>query len=122
MPIIVLLSAALLVSACSQPAQDPGYGVQIETQPTPMQSGKVATVLLRVQDTSGSPLHGARVTFTPEHSGMSMGGTPPTTAAEREPGVYSADFIPAMGGAYRVSVEVDGPRGKAQRAFDADVR
>jgi hypothetical protein len=82
----------------------------------------VATVLLRIQGADGNPLQGARVLFKPEHTGMSMGGTPSTTAAEREPGVYGAEFIPSMGGAYRVSVEVDAPRGKAVRTFDAGVR
>jgi hypothetical protein len=48
---------------------------------------------------------------------MSM-GTATTTADEKEPGVYSAGFIPSMD--YRITVAVEGPLGKSEKTLDAE--
>lgn len=86
-----------------------------------MQSGRVATVMLRVNQPDGTPLKGASVRFVPEHTSMSMGASP-VPAQEREPGVYAAEYTPAMGGTYRVTVQVDGPNGKGEKTLEAQVR
>ena len=121
-PVLVVL-AALLAACTSSTASnpDPGYAVSIETQPAPMQSGRVATVSVRVNQPDGSPLRGAKVSFVPEHSGMSM-SKPTMNAQEREPGVYATEYMPTMGGGYRVTVRVEGPAGTTEKVFDADVR
>jgi hypothetical protein len=99
---------------------DPGYSVALETQPAPMQNSRVATVMLRVQQSNGAPLTGAKVSFIPEHTGM--GHSKPTiNTQEREPGVYSAEYMPPMAGQYRVTVVVEGSQGKVERALDATV-
>lgn len=98
------------------------YAVALQTQPTPMQSGRLATVTLRVSDTSGQPVSGASVTFKGQHTSMSMGGGGTVEAQEREPGLYSGGFTPPMGGRYAITVTVDGPRGKGEKTLDAEAQ
>ena len=118
----LLLGLVLLLVACTSSQADPGYVVVLETQPAPMQSGRVATVTVRVQQPDGAPLGGAKVIFKPEHTGMSMSGPPTMNTQEREPGVYAAEYMPSMGGQYRVTVQIEGPAGKSEKVFDADAR
>ena len=117
--LLLLLTAA----ACAGPAArpDPGFAISLESQPAPMQSGRVATVTIRVNQADGAPLAGARVSFIPEHTGMSM-GRPTVATQEREPGVYSAEHMPSMAGAYRFTVKVEAAQGQAERVLDVSVR
>ncbi|MBI2755922.1 MAG: FixH family protein [Chloroflexi bacterium] len=121
-----LVSLVLVVgagcSAGSSSAPDAGFTVNMDTQPTPMQSGRVATVTLRVAQPGGAAVTGAKVSFTPEHTSMSMGSGGPVATQEREPGVYSAEYLPAMSGTYRVTVNVEASQGRTQRVIDANVR
>ena len=111
-----------MLGCTSTAGVDPGYVISLETQPSPMQTGGVATVLVRVQQPDGAPLSGAKVVFRPEHTSMSKGKPTTITTLERDSGVYAAEYLPPMSGKYRVTVDVDGPKGKGEKAFDAEVR
>jgi hypothetical protein len=87
-----------------------------------MQSGRLATITVQVQDPAGQPLTGAKVTFKAQHPGMAHGAGGTITADEREPGVYSGGLIPPMSGTYVVTVTVEGPQGKSEKSIDADVQ
>lgn len=126
--LITILLALLFAAGCTSSATssgkgtDAGYDVSLETQPSPMQSGRLATVTIRVKDAGGQPLSGANVTVKGQHTSMAMGGASTITAQEREPGVYSGGFTPTMGGKYAMTVTVDGPQGKSEKTIDAEVR
>jgi hypothetical protein len=121
--LLVLLVAAgsAASSACSSGGAEANYEVFVETQPSPMQSGRLATVNLRIRDGGGQPLSGAKVTFKAQHTGMAHGSGGTVTAEEREPGVYSGGLIPPMSGKYAMTVVVEGPRGKSEKTLDAEV-
>lgn len=117
----LLVVATVGCTAGSAARGDPGYTVSLESQPTPMQSGRVATVSVRVTQADGAPLTGATVSFVAEHTGMSMGkGTVATQ--ERAPGVYGGEYIPPMAGTYRLTVKVEGPQGQVERVLEASAR
>ena len=111
----------LVVGGCTSPSPDPGYTVALETQPSPMQSSRVGTLLLRVEQANGTPLTGARVSFVPEHKGMAH-SKPTINTQEREPGVYAGEYMPSMAGDYRVTVTIEGAQGRVQRTLDTSVR
>lgn len=127
--LFVLLVLLLTTTACAGGGGGGGaaskgtdYQVGLETQPSPMQSGRLATVTLRIKDPGGQPVSGAKVTFKGEHTGMGMGGGGTVDTQEREPGVYSGGFTPTMGGKYAVTVTVDGPRGRGEKTIDAEAQ
>lgn len=120
--LFVLRSLLLVVAAgCVGPRPDPGYAISMETQPSPMQNGRVSTVMVRVKQPDGAPLIGAKVTFKAQHATMQHGAGTVATQ-EREPGVYAAEYLPSMSGSYRVTVNVEAPQGQAERVLDASVR
>lgn len=94
-PVFGCLIVLLLAAGCTARAEDPGYTVLLETQPSPMQSGRLNTVTVRVKDRADRPVTGAKVTVKAEHKGMAHGGGTFSTD-EREPGVYSGGLIPPM--------------------------
>ena len=119
--------AAVLVSlsACGGSAAPADSGpdvITVETQPTQLEQGRRATVTIRVKDTSGQPVTGAKVAFKAQHKTMSHAPDANTTAEEREPGVYASNFLPSMTGAYRFTIAVDGPKGKSQKTVDTEIR
>jgi hypothetical protein len=116
--------ALVLVTGCaaSSRATDPSYAVVMETQPTPMQSGRLATVTIRIKDAGGQPLSGANVTFKGQHSSMAHGAGASVATQEREPGVYSGGFTPTMGGKYTMTVTLEGSQGKSEKTLDAEVQ
>jgi hypothetical protein len=123
MSVARLLLGLLLVAGCASPGStDPGYAVSMETQPAPMQSGRFASVIIRVEDEERRPVTGAKVTFNAQHTGMQHGAGGTVTGQEREPGVYSGDIIPPMSGKYSVKVVVDSPAGKSERTLETEVR
>ena len=86
-----------------------------------MQSGRVATLNLRITDLSGQPLSGANVSFKGAHASMTHGAGTVVTQ-EREPGVYTAGFMPTMSGPHSVTVTVDSPNAKGEKIIDAQVQ
>ena len=122
--IMHLAALLLLVAGCSRPAapEDAAYRVQLETQPSPIQSGRLTTVTLRIADGTGKPLSGAKVSFKADHTGMSMGGSGLTATDEAQPGVYRGSFVPQMGGTYRLTVTIDGPQGTSEQTLEAQVQ
>ncbi len=123
---LVVVGAAT-VTACGGGAASGTGGtgndaITVETQPSPLQSGRRATVSVRVNDASGQPIAGAKVNVKAQHKTMSHGADADRLAEEREPGVYSINFLPSMAGSYRVTVSVDGPKGKSQATVDTEVR
>lgn len=118
----LLLAAGCTASSSAPAAKDVGYDVALETQPTPMQSGRLATVTVRVKDSGGQALSGANVTFKGQHASMAHGAGATIATQEREPGVYSGGFTPTMGGKYTLTVTVEGPAGKAEKAIESEAR
>lgn len=122
--LLALFVAAGCTSSSSsvQSATAAGYDVSLVTQPAPMQSGRLATVTIRVTETGGQALGGANVTFKGQHASMAHGAGATISTQEREPGVYSGGFTPTMGGRYTMTVTVDGPKGKGEKTIDAEVQ
>ena len=130
------LLAALVVAGgaaaagCGESAAGAGGGtggtgsdsITVETQPSPLESGRRAMVTIRVRDAAGQPLGGARVNFKAQHRTMNHGADADRAAEEREPGVYGVTFLPSMAGSYRMTVSVDGPKGRSQATVDTEVR
>lgn len=108
-------------SASSSSGPDAGYAIDMEIQPSPMQSGRLATVTIRVRD-GDKPLSGASVMFKGQHTGMSMGGGGTVDTQERGPGSYTGGFSPTMGGKYAIKVTVEGPRGRSEKTIDAEAQ
>lgn len=96
--------------------------ITVETEPAPLQSGRRATVTIRVREASGQPLTGARVNFKAQHRTMNHGPDADRAAEEREPGVYRVNFLPLMAGSYRLTVSVDGPKGMSRATVDTEIR
>jgi hypothetical protein len=96
--------------------------ITVETQPSPLESGRRATVTIRIKDAGGQPLGGARVNFKAQHRTMNHGADADRAAEEREPGVYGVTFLPSMAGSYRMTVSVDGPKGRSQATVHTEVR
>jgi len=109
-PILALLSAALLIAACSSQASSPDssdskpVNIQVESDPNPAVVGDI-TLTLHITDGNGAPLDGARVDVSVDHSdmtGMTMSGP----ASEQEAGSYAitADF--SMSGNWKMTIYV----------------
>lgn len=126
---VMLISGLPVAVACGAPggavAGDGTAGcgptITIETRPAPLQSGRQASVTIRVKDSDGSPVTGGTVSFRARHTGMNM-GEEQRPATEREPGVYTGAFLPSMTGGYRLTVAVDAPGGRSQQSFDVRVQ
>jgi hypothetical protein len=116
-----VLGVLLLLAGCSARPEDPGYTVLLETEPAPMQSGRLNTVTVRVADRADRPVSGARVTVQAQHSGMAHGRATISTG-EAAPGVYRGDLLPTMGGTYSLTVTVEGAQSKVERAINFNVR
>ena len=114
-----------LLSACGGSATPADSGpdvITVETQPPQLEQGRRATVTIRVKDTAGQPVAGAKVAFKAQHKTMSHAPDANSTAEEREPGVYASNFLPSMSGSYRLTIAVDGPKGKSQKTVDTEIR
>ena len=102
----LLVSAAILLSACS-PAASPEtkpVNIQVESDPNPAMMGDV-TFTLVITDENGGPIEGARVDVSVDHTdmtGMSMGGA----ATEQGDGRYAIDANFDMSGNWKMTVYV----------------
>jgi hypothetical protein len=107
---IVLIVAAVLISACA-PAATPtpaGSGLpqlSLSTNPNPPTSNVQTELIIDVRDAAGQPLTGATVNILADMVGHSM-GVMQGEAIEQGNGRY-ATFAPfLMGGEWKVTVEV----------------
>ena len=114
--IVATVVLLLLVAGCAGGA-GVDYAVALETQPAPMQNGRLGTVVLRIKDKDGQPLKGAKVSYKAEHTGMSHGAAT-GTAEEKEPGVYQGGLLPPMSGKYALTVTIEGAQGKGEKKLD----
>ena len=102
----LLVSAAILLSACS-PAASPEkkpVNIQVESDPNPAMMGDV-TFTLVITDENGGPIEGASVDVSVDHTdmtGMSMGGA----ATEQGDGRYAIDANFDMSGNWKMTVYV----------------
>ena len=107
---IVILAAALLVSACTPAATptpaSPGQPeIIVSTNPNPPNSLVTTELIIDVMDANGQPLTGATVNILADMAGHSM-GMMQGQATDQGNGRY-ATFVPfAMGGDWKVTVEV----------------
>ena len=114
----LLLALVLLLGACATGGgPDAGYRVSLQTQPAPLQNGRLGQVVVRVEAEDGQPVRDAKVIVKAQHRGMSHGSTT-ADAQEKEPGVYQGGMIAPMSGDYDVTVTVEGPRGKSERKLE----
>ena len=104
----LLVSAAILLSACSPAAatspETKPVNIQVESDPNPAMMGDV-TFTLVITDEDGSPIEGARVDVSVDHTdmtGMSMGGA----ATEQGDGRYAIDANFDMSGNWKMTVYV----------------
>ena len=107
---VVILAAALLVSACTPAATptpaSPGQPeIIVSTNPNPPNSLVTTELIIDVMDANGQPLTGATVNILADMAGHSM-GMMQGQATDQGNGRY-ATFVPfAMGGDWKVTVEV----------------
>lgn len=104
----LLVSAAILLSACSPAAatspETKPVNIQVESDPNPAMMGDV-TFTLVITDENGGPIEGARVDVSVDHTdmtGMSMGGA----ATEQGDGRYAIDANFDMSGNWKMTVYV----------------
>jgi len=105
----VLALFTFVLAACgtsSAPATQPApqVNVKIETSPNPATIGD-AELILAITDQNGSPIEGAKVDISADHtdmSGMSMGGP----ATEQGKGKYAIKANFSMSGNWKITVYV----------------
>ena len=114
--IVAMIVLLLLVGGCGG-AAGADYAVALETQPSPIQNGRLGTVVLRVKDKDGQPLKGAKVSYRAEHVGMGHGAVT-GVAEEKEPGVYQGGLLAPMRGTYALTVTIEGAQGKGEKKLD----
>jgi len=115
--VLICLTSMLLIVGCATGGADAGYRVSLETQPAPLQNGRLGQVVVRVQDKDGQPLRDAKVGVKAQHRNMGHGSTT-ADAQEREPGVYQGGMIAPMSGDYDVTITVQGPQGKSEQKLE----
>ena len=107
--LIVLMVAALLISACAAdtpaPASSGQPQISLSTNPSPPTSNVQTELIIDVRDAAGQPLTGATVNILADMTGHSM-GVMQGEAIEQGEGRY-ATFAPfSMSGEWKVTVEV----------------
>ena len=116
---LVALSVWLaIVQGCSQRSeQAPDLTLAHEVSPQPPRTGQV-TITLRLTDTSGTAVTGARIKL---EGNMSHAGMAPVfvDATETEPGRYRSIMELSMAGDWHVSARVTLPDGRQfERQFE----
>ncbi|HEU4509560.1 MAG TPA: FixH family protein [Pyrinomonadaceae bacterium] len=94
-----------IVQGCRQPNETaPDLTLEHEVSPQPPRTGQV-TITLRLTDTSGTAVTGARIKL---EGNMSHAGMAPVfaDAKETEPGRYRSDMELSMAGDWHVSARV----------------
>jgi hypothetical protein len=87
-----------------------------------MQTGRLATLTLRVRGNDGKPVTGAVVTVSATMQVHDDHGAPDTaTADEQEPGTYVRGLVPSMPGPWELIVTVDSPDGQFVTVFHVQV-
>jgi RND family efflux transporter MFP subunit len=114
---VLLATLAILATvptATAGPRTQAGpYRVEVTTDPAVVPVGR-ATVLVRITDTAGKAVEGARLRVLAKMPGMDMGEREePATPQPGTPGAYTAPAQFAMAGGYTVTVRIDGPQGAA---------
>lgn len=108
--ISLLIGGAVLLAACSGAATPANttnvqpVNIQVESDPNPAVMGDV-TLTLVIADDQGSPLEGARVDVSVDHTdmtGMSMSGA----ATEQSGGRYAINANFSMSGNWKMTVYV----------------
>lgn len=106
----LLLSTAIFLAACSSGAAPADstiakpVNVQIESDPNPARMGDV-TLTLSITDENGSPIEGARVDVSVDHTDMTgMGMSGPAT--EQGEGKYAINANFSMTGNWKMTVYV----------------
>ena len=114
---LVLVLSLAACAAGNTGGGDAGYRVSLETQPAPLQNGRLGQVVVRVQDKDGQPVRNAKVSVKAQHRNMNHGSTT-ADAQEKEPGVYQGGMIAPMTGDYDVTVTVEGTQGKGEQKLE----
>lgn len=106
--ISLLVSASFVLAACSPaPAATPAskpVTIAVETDPNPAMMGDI-TLTLTVKDENGTPIEGASVDVSVDHTdmtGMSMNGA----ATEQPGGKYAISANFSMSGNWKMTVYV----------------
>ena len=107
---VVILTAALLVSACTPAATptpaSPGQpAIAVSTNPNPPNSLVTTELIIDVMDANGQPLTGATVNILADMVGHSM-GLMQGQATDQGNGRYATAVPFVMGGDWKVTVEV----------------
>ena len=103
---LVLLS--VLLAACGSaatPASSALVNIKVETNPNPVATGDVE-LILNITDGNGSPIEGATVDVSAEHTGHSMGGPMNGVATEQGKGRYAINTVFSMSGTWKLTVYV----------------
>lgn len=104
----VLLSVAIAIGGSAGP-----YRIDIKSDPAVLPVGR-ARLNLRLTDSKGKPIAGAKVTVLVQMPGMPMGEREESALPASEPGVYTVRAIFGMAGDYEARVHISGPLGEAQ--------
>lgn len=89
------------------------YRVDLSTKPATIPVGS-AQLVLRITDAAGKPAEGLTIKTLTRMPGMNMGEREIAATAGGEPGLYTAQAVFAMGGAYSVDLQIDGHAGNAK--------
>lgn len=92
------------------------YRIDLSTKPETIPVGS-AQLVLRVTDAAGKPAEGLTIKTLARMPGMNMGEREVVANAGVEPGVYTAQAVFAMGGAYTVDLQIEGSQGSAKGAI-----
>ncbi|HEX5873288.1 MAG TPA: FixH family protein [Pyrinomonadaceae bacterium] len=118
--LIALCVGLAIVQGCRQRNETaPDLTLTHEVSPQPPRTGQV-TITLRLTDTSGTAVTGARIKL---EGNMSHAGMAPVfaDANEIEPGRYQSSMELTMAGDWHVSVRVTLPDGRQfERQFEID--
>ncbi len=104
--LLTTLLAALLIAATTTIG---GNTVSVVTDPATVPIGK-ANLIVTITTPEGKPLEGADVRAIARMPGMNMGERE-QPGREREPGVYVVPAVFSMGGAYEITLAVNGQTG-----------
>lgn len=95
-----------------------GYRITVFSAPSPLRAGPVDLSVLVQDVTTSEPLPDACVVFRLASANGVMLEQPATREAATNKLLAAAKFELPAAGAWRVEVQIDGPRGPAEAAFD----
>jgi hypothetical protein len=99
------------------------YQITVFTAPTPLRAGPADISVMVQEAATGEPVSGVQVTIKAEHRGLPgvILCVPATTEAATNKLYHAAAVELPEPGWYSVEVEIDGPLGKAQVHFEAEI-